>query len=65
MPGMFSGRLAARDFQLDLIPFRHFPELYRDSPILTVYIWGYCVCASYISHLLNFGIRLRATEFKV
>jgi hypothetical protein len=62
---MFSGRLAAHDLQLDLIPFRHFLEFYRYSPILTVYIWGYCVCAPYITLLLNSGIRRRATEFKV
>ncbi|KAJ6524161.1 hypothetical protein B0H19DRAFT_1276614 [Mycena capillaripes] len=29
-------------FHDELIPFRHFLALYRHSPILTVYIYGYC-----------------------
>jgi hypothetical protein len=29
--------------ELDLIPFLHFVELHRHSPILVVYIYRYCV----------------------
>jgi hypothetical protein len=32
--------------ELDLIPFEHFLELYCHSPIVTVYIYGFCVCTS-------------------
>jgi hypothetical protein len=34
---------------LDLIPLEHFVELNRHSPLLTVYIYGYCVFIPYIS----------------
>ncbi|KAJ7679305.1 hypothetical protein DFH06DRAFT_1465450 [Mycena polygramma] len=37
-----SGNIHATLFNDDLIPVRHFMDLYRHSPILTVYIYGYC-----------------------
>jgi hypothetical protein len=41
-------RPTCAELSLDLIPFEHFLALHRHSPILTVYIYGYCVCLSII-----------------
>jgi hypothetical protein len=37
----------------DLIQLEHFLALHRHSPILTVYIHAYCVCAFIISQVQN------------
>jgi uncharacterized membrane protein YciS (DUF1049 family) len=50
---------------LDLIPLRHFFDLYRYSSILTVYFYGSSVCTSVISGLLTFKLRRQNTEFDV
>jgi hypothetical protein len=39
---------------LDLIPLKQFLD--RHSPLLKVYIHGYCVCAATASHLPNIDI---------
>jgi hypothetical protein len=40
--------------EIDLIPFEQFLDRY--SPLLKVYIYGYCVRAAATSHLLNIDI---------
>ncbi|KAJ7894047.1 hypothetical protein B0H13DRAFT_2339429 [Mycena leptocephala] len=37
-----SGAIHAALFHSDLIPFQHFVELHRESPILTVYLYASC-----------------------
>jgi hypothetical protein len=52
-PGTFSNAISEIDPELDLIPYKHFLELYRHSDFLTVYIHSICVFASLTSHSPN------------
>jgi hypothetical protein len=54
-------------FKSDLIRLKHFQDLYRHSPMLIVYTYAYCVCASFTFPLFNIDCVwcLEYTEFGV
>jgi hypothetical protein len=47
MPYNLQFLMLSLTLQIDLIPFEHFLDHY--SPLLRVYIYGYCVCTSAFS----------------